>query len=320
MRDFDIVIAHRGDAMGLWLTIHSCEIELANSKYDYRYLICANGEENSKHRCGSDYGSVNVDLARILDFVKKSGKMGFVEVLQESIAPPTARQIATEHSDAKYLFFFDNHCMVNKGYFDRALYSFEKYGMDLLHSTTIFFAGEVAAYEYKLKLESNFWAESANFAKDEYRPYRIAAGGHGGFAVKQDVWREVGGYWKGFKGYGGEEMYFDLKMAMLDKTNYLDPLMVHYHYAGQRGYTRHFTSDFYKNMMMCANLIGGNKWLDKVYESFSTKYPQPKEKPLFETYMEAESGSRQHSLEIAAMQKRTLDEQLKFFRDNDISC
>lgn len=323
MRDFDIVIAHRGDAMGLWLTIHSCEIDLARSGFDYRYLICVNGEENSKNSFTTDLGKMNIDTSRVIEFCSGSGKLGHLTVLQESIAPPTARQICTEHSDAKYMFFLDNHCLVSRDYFKRAVMDFEKYDMDMLHSTTKFYEGPIESnlcYEYKLKLDYNFWAEAQPLPQFGYKPYRIAAGGHGGFAVKSDVWREVGGYWKGFNGYAGEEMQVDLSYAMLNKTNYIDPLMIHYHYAGSRGYSRHYTPEYYRNMLMCANIIGGDKWMYKVYESFSTKFIQPLKISMYDILLQAETRSRDYAAEFATRRVRTLDEQLRYFRDNDISC
>jgi hypothetical protein len=321
MKDFNIVIAHRGDTIGLWATVHSCEIELERSGFDYSYLICANGEgETERNRPKSEF--VHIDTKRVLDFLNKAGKLGYARILQGSVSPPTARQLALEKADGKYLFFFDNHCLVAKDYFRRALLDFDKYNMDMLHSTTKFFAGDISTYHYILRLEKNFWAEGATSpdANNEFKPYPIAAGGHGGFAIKRDVWNEVGGYWNGFVGYGGEEMYFDLKMALLDKTNWIDPQLIHYHYAGRRGYPRHYTPDFYRNMMMCANIIGGESWLYKVYDSFEKNYPKPKSAVMYDLLMQAEAQSRKHAKELSVLRRRTLDEQLVFFREHAIAC
>lgn len=319
MKDISIIIAHRGNPMGLWATIHSCEIELANSEIDYEYVIVVNGEYEVKktgaHRCPV----ASIDLSRILEFVGKSGRLGHVTLRRGNLAPPTARQIGSEHAVGKYLFFLDNHCLVGKDYFRRAIADFEHYGMHMLHSTTKFFSGDNNCYEYRLQLEKNFWADAQLTPGDNVRPYRIAAGGHGGFAVRADVWHEVGGYWTGFKGYGGEEMYFDLKMAMLDKTNWIDPLVVHYHYAGQRPYERHYSADYYKNMMMCANIIGGEHWLYKIYESFRYKFPQPRNTKMYDLLLQASDESREHKEWLDSRRLRTLDEQLVLFKEQGIA-
>lgn len=312
MKDFSIIIAHRGDPIGLWATIHSCEIELANSGYDYEYCLCVNGEENAGKQRASKQSPTHKDLLHTLHFLSKAGKLGHLKVLQRSVSPPTARQFATEKAQGKYLFFFDNHCLVTKDYFKRALHDFDRYGMDMLHSTTRYYSGEYDHYHYKLSLAKNFWATASFVPEDHVRPYRIAAAGHGGFAVRADVWREVGGYWEGFNGYGGEEIYFDLKMAMLGKTNWIDPKLVHYHYAGTRPYARHYTDDYYRNMMMCAHLIGGEDWLWKVGHSFITAFPIHKT-PHYELMTQAYHRSKQHADELAAIRLRTLDEQLEDF-------
>lgn len=306
MKDFNIVIAHRGPAMGLWATVLSCEEDLRHSKFDYSYLLCVNGDEK-----------VSADTQNLIHFLQKTGRLGYVHHSPEPLSPPNARQAVLEHADGEILYFFDNHCLVARDYFTRSLLDFKLYGaeMDMLHSTTVFFSGDNRHYHYNLKLKKNFWANSATVPENELKPYRIAAGGHGGFAVRRSVWNEVGGYWNGFKGYGGEEMYFDLKMALLDKKNWLDPRMIHYHYAGQRGYPRHYTDDFFINMMMCANIIGGYDWMIDVMGSFAQHYPKHKSgRTFFDLAIEAEERSKEHAAHLASIRKRTLDEQLVLFR------
>jgi glycosyl transferase family 2 len=309
--DLSIIIAHRGDPIGLWATLHSCEIELDGSGLTYEYCICVNGEAGSKR--ASKTSLVALDLERLLSLFSKSGRIKHLTLMQRDLSPPTARQKAASHATGEYLFFLDNHCLVGKQYFSRALHSMRRYNMDMLHSTTRFFSGDIDVYHYKLKLAHNFWAEGATTPEKGCMPYRIAAAGHGGFVVRADVWREVGGYWDGFEGYGGEEIYFDLKMALLGKTNWIDPQFVHYHYAGTRSYPRHYSAAYYRNLMMCANIIGGEKWLHRVYESFAKNFPAPKGHPMYGLMMEAEEKSRSHAQWLSKQTSLTLDELLTQF-------
>jgi Glycosyl transferase family 2 len=302
--------------MGLWATIHSCEIELLGSGFDYEYVIVVNGETNGVRQRKGDI--LGLDLDRVMHYLHKSKKLGHLIVKQGALSPPSARQLGSEKANGKLFFFLDNHCLVAKDYFRRSVHDFDRYGMDMLHSATRFHSDDITCYEYQLRLKKNFWADAAVTPKDEFRPYRIAAGGHGGFAVRADVWREVGGYWTGFNGYGGEEMYFDLKMAMLGKTNWIDPLVIHYHYAGQRPYARHYTDDFYRNMMMSANIIGGEEWLYKVYSSFKENYPRQKT-PHFDLMIDASDRTTAHRDWLADKRLRTLDEQLDLFSTEDIA-
>lgn len=309
--DFSIIIAHRGDPLGLWATVHSCDIELADSGYQYEYRIVSNGSGKEK-----DY-----ELGKQIKFIEQAGKMGSFQHFAEAITPPTARQMATKDAKGNILFFFDNHCLVDKGYFKRALYDFETHSMHMLHSTTKFYTAELKHYHYSLKLAHNFWAESAPVPMHPFKPYRIAAAGHGGFAVRRDVWEEVGGYGPAglFTGYAGEEIYFDLKMALLDKTNWIDPKLVHYHYAGVRGYPRHHSDDYYRNLMTCALVIGGEKWLNKVFASFSKHPKMESDKSMYELFEEAYERGTTHAAHMASIRHRTLDEQLEKFVADQIA-
>jgi glycosyltransferase involved in cell wall biosynthesis len=306
--DFTIVIAHRGHALGLWATIHSCEIELADSGYKYNYILVPNGEEKW-----------HIDEIRVWHFLEKSGKLRDLIKSHAPLAPPSARNIGAAMANGKYIFFLDNHCLVAKNYFKRAIESMEKYNIDLLHSMTRFYTGEMDHWHYELSLESNFWGNCINTKPmngDE--PYRCAVAGHGGYAVTRKAWKEVGGYWDGFAGYGGEECYLDLKMWQMGKSVWLDPKMIHYHFAGERSYNRHYSDDYYMNMMMCANLIGGQKWLDTVTKGLH-KYPRTRsDKTLFDLADESCQRSIRHAVQLQQVRHKELDELLVWFKTENI--
>lgn len=328
--DISIIIAHRdvnefpctsckdGKAfnaassapLGLWATVHSIMEDLTNlPDVTYEFCIAVNGVEK-----------FHADTQAVLHWLNLAGKLKWAGHSVEPQAPPVARQQCVEQSTGKYLFFFDNHILVKPGYFKRALESMVRYDMDMLHSTTRFFFGEKDCYHYNLKLAKNFWAEAV-FEPQCPEPYQIAAGGHGGFVVKADVWREVGGYgWSNFAGYGGEELYFDLKMWLLGKKNWLDPKLLHYHYAGNRGYKRHYTDEFFVNMMGVANIIGGSAWLYRVQDSFTNKFfKRNTGKSIFDLMMLAQSRSAEHAEWLAAKRIMTLDELLVFFEREGIA-
>jgi glycosyltransferase involved in cell wall biosynthesis len=298
--------------MGLWATITSCEDDLLRAGFDYNYVIVCNGDEK-----------LEPDTQNTIHNLKEAGKVLKLIHSPDPVAPPLARQMGADAADGKYIFFFDNHCIISRDYFKRAMMDFEKYDIDLLHSTTRYFARSVTHYEYKLKLACNFWAEATVLPQVPMKPYRCGVGGHGGFAVKSESWRSVGGYGPSdlFKGYGGEEVYLDLKMWMLGKSVWIDPLVIHYHYAGDRGYKRHYSDEFYINMMVCANVIGGREWLYTVYESFSQKgkfVRYKSDKSMYDLLMVAEAHSAPHAAEMASVRQKSLDELLQWFIDNDI--
>lgn len=308
MTDFTIVIAHRGNPMGLWATIQSCEIDLERTDYKYNYCIACNGDR-----------TFDVEISRTLHYLDKLGKLKQSLWHPEPWAPPTARQFATTFADGKYLFFFDNHCLVSPQYFTRALLDFKTYPVDVLHSSFRYYSGEGTHYHYKLSLEKDFWAKAVLHPTDAAKPYPIAVSGHGGFVVKRDVWDEIGGYWTGFQGYGGEETYFDLKAWMMGKQVWVDPRLVHYHYAGRRTYSRHYTDDYYRNMMMAANIIGGERWAYKVYGNFEKSVKLQSQQSMYDLLQEALSRSAEHAVELASKRTKSLDELLPWFEHNNIS-
>ncbi len=311
-----IIIPHRGNDLGLWATVTSCENELIKSGIEVEYIFITNGDKE-----------LNPDSKAVIEHVRLAGTLKHHEHFVEGLTPPDARQIGSTYADGEYLFFFDNHCIVTKDYFKRAIHDFETYDIDLLHSTTQYYVDDPKCYHYNLKLKYNFWGSANAKPRQEMKPYQIAVGGHGGFAVKRTSWEEVGGYGpKGlFDGYGGEEVYTDLKFWLYGKKVWLDPLILHYHFAGSRGYKRHYYDGYYTNMMASANLIGGEKWLNLVFESFcdGSKHTRfstgPELTDMFDLYTIALDRTKEYRKEIVSKSNKTLDELITWFREQDIA-
>lgn len=294
--------------MGLWMTIQSCELEFLGTDMTREYIIVSNGNAET------------IDTIDHIKHLKTTGLLRHYSHTDEAIAAPTARQMGVEHATGKYLAFFDNHCIAMKDYFLYAKHDFETLNCDMLHGVTRYDVYRQPVYHYCLKLKMNFWGGESPVPDHNLKPYKIAMAGHGAFLVRADVFKEVGGYWTGFRGYAGEEPYFDLKMALLDKTNFLDPRIQHIHYVGDRGYKRHWTKDFYRNMLMAANIIGGEKWMQTVYEGMTV---QPKIGfdcvGLYDVMQDAQESSSEEAARFAKVRHRSLDEQLIWFRENQIA-
>jgi len=308
-RDFTIVIAHRGPAWGLWCSIESCEAQLVGSGFNYDYVIIHNGEDKE-----------DVELQTVHMHLAKSGKLLDWVHNPNPMSPPDARQLGSELADGKIIHYLDNHVIVAPGYFSSAKKTFETTGADTVHSVTKFFCGEQTHIEYKLKLDTNFWGEGKMVDKlQATEPYRIAAGGHGGFAVRRDTWERLGGYGPCglLQNYAGEELLWDLKLAMHDGTNWLDPNMIHHHWSGKRPYARHFSDDYFKNLMICAYVLGGDKYVNLVFRHFEHS-AKTGPIPIFQLYEEAITHSRPYKDAIERTRARTLDQQLDYFREHNI--
>jgi hypothetical protein len=308
-KDISVIIPHRGNPIGLWATIHGCEIDLINSGLTYEYIVVANGDrelpfelKELKHQLGDKIG----------EFIHNP----------PPLAPPSARQLGAECAVGETLFFFDNHCLVNRGFFQQALSRMKELGADILHSTTIYYANK-PHYHYVLSLDKDFWVQESKEAPMYYRtePYRIAMAGHGGFSVRRDTFFEIGGYGplEMFQGWAGEESYFDLKAAMFGKTNWLDPTLIHYHYASEnRGYPKIHSDNFYRNMMVAANCIGGKVWVDKVFNTFKSGPKQVSDLTIEDLYAQAIERSDKHRQWIEQHKTFTLEEVLEGFKANNV--
>jgi hypothetical protein len=300
--DFDICIAHRGGVGLLWATVEGVGIELENSGFDYRFYICSNGD-----------GPLALELPPLLEGLKKTKKLGWFHHSERGMTPQAARQLASKQGDAPLICFLDNHCLVHPRFFKYAQETFEKYDCDLVHSATSYIQGWGASYHYLNNLRKNFWGKSSMPPEDLNTPYRIAAGGHGGFLVRRDAWQKTGGYkwFRDFKGWCGEES-LDLIWGMLDKTIYIDPRVTQSHYAGMRGYGRGGVNNYYCNQLAAANLIGGQQWLDTVFKSFCEELETSRQDKVA-LFQEALRTSEPMAQEFRKVQKRTLDEQLRLF-------
>jgi hypothetical protein len=312
MSAFTIVIPARGNPLGLWATIHSCEEDLSKAGFDYNYVIVTNGERNPP------------ETRVTIEELRRSGRLLKHVHSEEPLTPPAARRLGVEESDGKLLFFFDNHCLVSRDYFKRAVLDFEHYNMDVLHSATVFQKGSGTTYHYHLSLEYNFWGRTYGIPQDELRPYLAACSGHGGFAVRREVWDALDGYGPDsvLSGYGGEETIFDLKAWRYGFKVHIDPKLVHYHYPGARGYSRHFTDDYYRNLLTSALVIGGEKWMYKVFHSFATDTTHMRANFKGEWYdvlTDAYTRGAEYARHVDANSKMSLDELLLWFRTNQVA-
>lgn len=313
MSDITIVIPHRGNPLGLWATLHSCEEDLQGSKYNYNYVVVTNGEKLTNEEEST------------LAHIERKGKLLKHIHSTEPLSPPLARTKGVEAADGDIICFFDNHCLVSKQYFDRVMLNFKRDDIDLLHSSTIFHTGDGTHYHYNLTLDYNFWGRGCLLPQNEYKPYMIAMAGHGGFCIKKSTWEEIGGYGPTslLSGYGGEESLLDLKLWRLGKKNWIDPKLIHYHYPGKRVYSRHFTDEYYINLLTAAHVIGGESWLYKVFDSILTKNHirpyTPDSKSNMDLLETAFYRGHNYSKELDFKSIRSLDECLQYFVPNEIA-
>jgi hypothetical protein len=345
----DIIIPHRGDkilsgklghltldkpmSVGLLMTLMTCEDALKETNLNYRYIIVANGV--------ADSGPEREGLDGALEFLDKTGRGKVLETPASS--PPAARNAGVSAGSGDLLFFFDNHCYVDKNYFTSAVKTFESRNADSVRGITVFTnprnpsGGSKNHYHYGHDLEKTFlgrWSEIPPVtllpaalihslrSNDRRAPaYRIASSGHGAFAVKRTTWDEVGGYWDGFVGFGGEETYFDFKLALMGKTIWLDPNMSHEHFLlGQKSYK--VWAELAENLLVVANVIGGTHWAERnaAYFHSGNVLHGGQDKQYYDAMLRrAIDRSEDHAKWLASKRVRTLEEQLELFKAEHVA-
>jgi len=272
----------------------------------YEYRIVSHGCDDSTY------------LAPYIERLGEGGRSVHWQHFTEPLGAQTARQRASAGAKGDILYFTEDHVLTGRDYFKRAVANFNS-GVDALHSSLKLSMGDSKRYHYKLDgLQNNFIGSGESRSPlDPFKTHRIAVGNHGSWFCRRSVFESVGGYGPDdlLAGYAGDEHYFDLKLALLDKTNSVDPIMVHYHYTKNvggepKGYPEHFGDDYYRNLMTCAFVIGGPKWVDGVFENFKKEQPNGQQR-MTKLYEEAYARGTEHAAYLASIRKRTLEQQLE---------
>jgi glycosyltransferase involved in cell wall biosynthesis len=313
LKDLSVCIAHRGEPMGLWLSMESCAIESKIAGVDFEFCIVTNGEK------------LSADVRQILAMSKRAGYLGFHKHTDDPLTPQGARQIAADNASGKYILFVDNHVLLCSNFVKRAFLDFDKYGCEILHSATRYYENDVVCYGYKLQLRTDFWGTSETVISNPYKPFKIAAAGHGGMFIKKTTFDELGGYYlsSGFAGYAGEEISHDLGAWMQNKYVWIDPQIEHRHWAAStRGYNRHYSEDFYRNLFSCAYIIANETAENYIFDMLARfkKMSKPTlKKSLYDIMIEAYERSKPYAEWLKQRRIRTLEEQLLYFQTNEIA-
>jgi len=310
-----IVIASRKNAQGLWMSINNIEWELKEAGIDFQFAIVTN-----------DDGKLDTDSRQVIEMLRtKTGYLKYYRHNELPMTPQQARQEAIDNTNSKYIICFDNHVQLCPGFFKRFFHDWESTEADILHSATQYYINDFICYNYKLQLKKDFWGVSDSFALNEYKPFKIGAAGHGGVGFKRSSFEKYSGYKlsSSFVGYSGEELTADLGTWLQGGNVYISPRSIHRHWAATtRGYGRHHTEDFYKNLFSCAFILANETADDYVYtmmDHFKSCSKPYLKKPMFDILMEAKERSKQDANWIKERRVRTIEEQLEKFELEEVA-
>lgn len=307
-RDISVCIASRGNPLGVWCSIESICQEAEIAGLNFGFAVVTNGEE-----------FLEPDTRQILALLKASGRLDYHRHEKLPMTPQAARDECVKNTDSELIFFADNHILLSPMFFKRAVLDIEKYDCKVLHSSTTYYYNDVTCYHYKIKPYADFWATSETLIENEFKPYKIAAAGHGAFFVNRKTYNDLDFYYlsSGFTQYAGEEISSCFSATMRDVDIWLDPRLLHRHFAAAtRNYARHHVESFYKNLFSCAFIITdetADNYVFKMLQHFNKVSKPVLRKPMYDIMIEAKDRSEPFRQWFNQRKLRTFEEQLKLF-------
>ncbi|MGA8538112.1 MAG: glycosyltransferase family A protein [Terriglobales bacterium] len=301
-----VIIPAKNEAVTLWFTIHAIRMEMDRcSEEPYEIIVVDNGSTDNTKKFLEDYS--------IAPWVRRIEKT-------DCSGPGPARIAGAEAAQGDIFVFADAHVLVSPGFFARVSSTMRNEIWDRVGSLHFpigwngFEPGEFSTH-YELTLGQNFWGtnQTGNFQTLT----EISAHGHGCVAMRRDHFLKVGGYHPAQVGYGGEEVYLDLKFAMFGFRNYTDP-RAHYLHCSQRQMNYVWVNqDVARNNFISAYTLGGRPWLDKVYfAQLEAGYvPEHELRPAREDALLAGQADREW---IEAHARFTVDEVLAGFKERQV--
>lgn len=189
-----VIIPHRHNRMALWTSVASVR-EALNGR-PHEIIVSANGCEKP------EYPGVKI--------VWNAAGLG----------PPKAREVGAKEATGDWLWFVDDGAIVP----NNILYY-------MPHGDCIFYPSSTGGlttytgfhYEKTSRALENLVDYPIENTPKDTIPYPCFAGAHGCFLMRRDKWNIMEGYGGIFDGYGGEEVYFGLRLEHFNMKAVFDP-------------------------------------------------------------------------------------------------
>jgi glycosyltransferase involved in cell wall biosynthesis len=317
MTDISIVIPYVNEYPALIHTVFSIQNEFVDLPYSYE-IICV--ENRARHA----YTEKFLHYMRTLI---ADGRLKYA--FEERPCGPIARQTGALQAKGKYLIFTDAHVQLGKNTIPLLIDLLEEKDAGMVHGCTVWSHWDAhhAGCHYELykkhpttgginrnwpNLNSHFHGGYTR-CRDAEGPYKVAGATLAYVAFFRDRFIKSRGYHMGCRGYPHPEGYLPLKSWMLDQECWIHPKAFHYHSLYPRNYGPQVDinidghqlvgNDFLiRNAMICAYTLGGDKWLDKIYNEW-LKY----------------RGAKQHVLDLIKKHAlASIGEERKWILDNAV--
>jgi len=226
MTKLSIIIPCRGLASELWFTLQSLAFDDLD---DVEILVVDNEGNRDVQRVCLEFGA---PVRYVLAIDVKS--------------PYYPRNVGARIAKGEWLLFLDAHVLLNPGAIDTiksricpgAVLDGACYPpMSMVHFPVGFRNQKTWYGHYKLTLEKDFWGTWGPTVILGSGPVqKIGATGIWAFLTRKADWEAVGGFNPNFTGYGGGEVYLQLKYWRMGGQVLLDPAIWGVHWSAPRTY------------------------------------------------------------------------------------
>jgi glycosyltransferase involved in cell wall biosynthesis len=306
-----IIISERGEPHNLIWTLQGLEEELGQRGnipgIEREYIIVTNGEEPEREADLEIYTWLEQKWPAL------GGFYAWYHLPKGGIYQ--ARNYGAEQAKGKYLWFLDSHTMPVPGSY-RAALKFHESFEGVMHLGLRYFLDKPQRVVYGYRWKRNMFWGSWTRTPPKPPEYRILMNGGANILIDRHVWEEIDGYHPALGIYGGGEPYTDIKAQMYGYQVKSHPEMHYYHLGVKRGYHWNQT-DMWRNFMVTAYSLGGQKYLDMLYAGYYKKCKRNETwlAKLNETRDSAVAAAQADRDKIEATAKFTVDEILEDWRE-----
>jgi glycosyltransferase involved in cell wall biosynthesis len=251
-----VVIPVRGKANELWFTLQG--LVYAGFNEDVEVLVVDNDPSE--------------DVRLVCDYFSRPWLRYLEAGDVKGVNYP--REVGARHARGVWLLILDSHVLLKPGTWE-VLRERIQQGIyppgSLVHFGVSFGSPHVWG-AYRLTLNQNFWGTWHHLVEPGWtQPYPIAATGNWSILTRCEDWRAIGGLNPEFRGYGGDEIYLQLKYWRFGGQVLLDPALVGSHWSGPRAY-RVEGLELLINTAIAGRVVVGPSFLDRYGQSLAAHF------------------------------------------------
>jgi glycosyltransferase involved in cell wall biosynthesis len=235
----------------LWYTVASAISSLEVCGEPYEILVILNGEHPQQ-----------ASLMHQADSIKA------IYCGKEIDSPQAARHLGFQKAKGDVLFSLDAHIIVPTNFFRQILDDMKDTGADFMGAAHRFLLPN--SYGNRVDWGAYLWGGESIFVPPRGdKPFKTALHPHGAFAITREAYFDVGGYWLGLHGFGGEESQLCFKLWLMGRTCWATPRTHHWHWLSpmdRRNRGVFEDENFVRNFLIVAAAYSDEKQVRDSYD------------------------------------------------------